>query len=84
MMGHPSESLGVARRANAVPLLDKGWSRAEVSEALYLDDDTVRAWLKRSRDTIADNFRIVSHQDFRVLGRGGYSWSPPVFHGRGG
>ena len=46
---HPSEIHGVARRANAVLLLDKGWSCAAVSEALYLDDDTVRAWLKRYR-----------------------------------
>lgn len=46
---HPSESHGVARRANAILLLDKGWSCADVSEALYLDDDTVRSWLKRYR-----------------------------------
>ena len=45
----PSESHGVARRANAILLLDKGWNCAEVSEALYLDDDTVRTWLKRYR-----------------------------------
>ena len=46
---HPSETHGVARRANAILLLDKGWSYAEVSEAFYLDDDTVRTWLKRYR-----------------------------------
>ncbi len=33
VIGHPSETHGVARRANAVLLLDKGWSCAEVSEA---------------------------------------------------
>ncbi len=34
---------------NAVLLLDEGWSCAQVSAALYLDDDTVRTWLKRYR-----------------------------------
>src|SRR5665213_1479822 len=34
----------VARRANAVLLLDKGWSCQRVAEALLLDDDTVREW----------------------------------------
>lgn len=35
-----------ARRANAMILLDKGWSCAEVAEALLIDDDTVRSWHK--------------------------------------
>ena len=34
----------VARRANAVLLLDKGWSCQKVAEAFLLDDDTVREW----------------------------------------
>jgi transposase len=36
----------VARRANALVLLDEGWSCAEVARALLLDDDTVRSWHK--------------------------------------
>ena len=36
----------IVRRANALLLLDKGWSFAEVAEALFLDDSTVRIWLK--------------------------------------
>ncbi len=36
----------IVRRANAILLLDKGWSYADVAEALFLDDSTVRAWLK--------------------------------------
>jgi transposase len=36
----------VARRANALILLDKGWSCEEVAEALMMDDDTVRTWRK--------------------------------------
>ena len=41
VMGHPSETHGVARRANAVLLLDDGLSCVEVAKVLYLDDDTV-------------------------------------------
>lgn len=43
----PSEVHGVARRANAILLLDDGKSCAEISEYLYLDDDTIRQWYKR-------------------------------------
>lgn len=35
-----------ARRINAILLLDKGWSCADVAEALFLDDDTVRDFYK--------------------------------------
>lgn len=35
-----------SRRANAIILLDKGWSCAAVAEALLIDDDTVRSWHK--------------------------------------
>src|SRR5712671_3535513 len=34
----------IVRRANAVVLLNDGWSCAEVATALLLDDDTVRRW----------------------------------------
>jgi transposase len=36
----------VTRRANAVVLLDGGWSAQEVADALLMDDDTIRAWHK--------------------------------------
>jgi transposase len=49
VIGHPSETHGVARRANAILLLDDGLSCAEVAKVLYLDDDTARTWLKRYR-----------------------------------
>ena len=32
----------VTRRANAVVLLDAGWSASEVANAFLLDDDTIR------------------------------------------
>jgi transposase len=34
----------LARRANALVLLDDGWSCARVASALFLDDDTIRRW----------------------------------------
>jgi transposase len=34
----------MARRANALVLLDKGWNCQEVAGALLLDDDTIRTW----------------------------------------
>ena len=36
----------VARRANAIVLLDQGWSCEKVAAALLLDDDTVRGWCR--------------------------------------
>lgn len=46
---HPRESHGVARRANAMLLVDDGLSCMEVAKVLYLDDDTVRGWHERYR-----------------------------------
>jgi len=43
----PSEDHGVARRANAILLLDDGLSCVQIGTVLYLDDDTVRNWHKR-------------------------------------
>jgi hypothetical protein len=34
----------MARRANALVLLDDGWSCERVAIALLLDDDTIRRW----------------------------------------
>ena len=42
----PSESHGVARRANAILLLDDDWSCEQIAKVLYIDDDTVRTWYK--------------------------------------
>ena len=36
----------LARRANALVLLDKGMSCEEVAEVLLLDDDTIRSWYR--------------------------------------
>ena len=39
-----STAHGLARRANAVVLLDKGMSFEDVAKVLLVDDDTVRTW----------------------------------------
>src|SRR5580693_8051705 len=36
----------MTRRANALVLLDDGWSCQQVARALLLNDDTIRDWLK--------------------------------------
>ena len=36
----------VTRRANALVLLDDGWSCQDVADALLLNDDTIRSWHK--------------------------------------
>ena len=36
----------LTRRANALVLLDDGWSCQEVASALLLNDDTIRGWHK--------------------------------------
>ena len=45
-MRHHREEYGIARRANAILLLDKGKSCAEIAEFLYLEDDTIRGRYK--------------------------------------
>lgn len=47
LVRRPSERHGVARRANAILLLDDGMSCEAVARVLYLDDDTVRGWHQR-------------------------------------
>jgi len=39
-----SAAARVTRRANAVVLLDGGWSAQEVADALLMNDDTIRGW----------------------------------------
>ena len=40
----------LARRANALVLLDQGMSFSDVGAALFLDDDTVRTWFRLYRE----------------------------------
>ncbi len=41
---------GIARRANAILLLDDGESCVQIAKFLYLDDDTIRGWYKTYRE----------------------------------
>ncbi len=68
---HPSEIHGVARRANAILLLDKGWSCAAVAEAFFLDDDTIRTWHKHYRSGGLDELTL-----FDWHGRAGHLSAP--------
>ncbi|MGF6859632.1 transposase [Rhodobacteraceae bacterium MBR-64] len=38
------ENRGIARRANAILLLDDGESCAKIAKFLYLDEGTIRGW----------------------------------------
>ena len=51
----------LARRANALALLDQGMSCPDVGAALFLDDDTVRTW-----------FRLYSEEGTEGLAGFGY------------
>ena len=50
------EDHGVARRANALLLLDNGMSCVQIAKVLFLDDDTVRSWHKQY---LAENWDAV-------------------------
>ena len=49
-MRRQREDHGIARRANAILLLDDGLSCAQIGRFLYLDDDTIRVWYKSYRE----------------------------------
>ena len=53
--GHTEQRL--ARRANAVLLLDDGWSCERAAKALYLDDDTIRGWRKTYEEAGVEGLR---------------------------
>jgi len=56
--GH-REDHGVARRANAILLLDDGKSCQVIAEFLYLGDDTIRGWYKACRLGAGMRFRVM-------------------------
>ncbi len=56
------EDHGVARRANALLLLDDGKSCVEIAQVLYLDDDTVRGWHKQY---LADGWDAVAYDGWK-------------------
>lgn len=48
----------VARRANAMLLLDRGMSCEEVASVLFIDDDTVRTWRRQYETSGMDGLRV--------------------------
>jgi transposase len=58
LVRRPTERHGIARRANAMLLLDDGLRCDEVARVLYLDDDTVRGWRDRFRKEGARALRV--------------------------
>ena len=52
----------VARRANAIVLLDRGWNCERVAAALLLDDDTVRNWLRAFERGGVEGLKAFGHE----------------------
>ena len=52
----------LARRANALVLLDKGWNCQRVAEALLLDDNTVRTWHRLYEEDGIEGLAGFGHQ----------------------
>ena len=52
----------VARRANAIVLLDRGWSCERVAAALLLDDDTVRNWHRAYEQGGVEGLKTFGHE----------------------
>ena len=52
----------VARRANAIVLLDRGWSCERIAAAFLLDDDTVRDWHRAYERGGVEGLRSFGHE----------------------
>jgi transposase len=52
----------VARRANAIVLLDQDWSCERVAAALLLDDDTVRDWWRAYERGGVEGLKSFAHE----------------------
>jgi transposase len=52
----------VGRRANAIVLLDQGWSCEQVAAALLLDDDTVRDWHRAYERDGVEELKSFGHE----------------------
>ena len=59
----PSEDHGIARRCNALLLLDDGKSCQQIAQYLYLDDDTIRTWYKKYAE---GGFDLMASFDYKV------------------
>ena len=62
----PSEDHKIARRCNALLLLDDGKICQQIAQYLYLDDDTIRTWYKKYQ---GGGFDLMASFDYK----GGFS-----------
>jgi hypothetical protein len=52
----------LARRANALVLLDDGMSCASIAKVLFLDDDTIRAWYQLYQEDGIEGLTSFNHE----------------------
>jgi transposase len=57
----------LARRANALLLLDDGMSCEAIAEMLYLDDDTIRTWHRLYREEGIEGLAGFGHEGSACL-----------------
>ena len=71
----------VTRRANALVLLDDGWSCQEVADAFLLNDDTIRGWFKLFEQRGIEGLTSfdVGGPSMRLLARRSKSSSPSIW-----
>jgi transposase len=58
---NPAVKHRFARRANAILLLDRGMSCQQVADLLFIDDDSVREWMRRYETGGADGLQHDDH-----------------------
>ena len=52
----------LARRANALVLLDDGMSCASIAKVLFLDDDTIRTWYQLYQEDGIEGLATFNHE----------------------
>ena len=52
----------LARRANALVLLDEGMSCESIAEVLFLDDDTIRTWYELYQEDGIEGLANFGHE----------------------
>ena len=58
--GSAAHRLG--RRANALVLLDDGWSCEQIAKVLFVDDDTIRSWFCLYEEDGIDGLAWFGHE----------------------
>jgi transposase len=58
--GSAAHRLG--RRANALVLLDDGWSCEQIAKVLFVDDDTIRSWFRLYEEDGLDGLAWFGHE----------------------